>query len=266
MRVRVNEIWKEVAAGTSLFRLKEGLFPTADVFILNSFPVQKDLALQEGDEVVLIERGKRYSSDELNSLLSARHSPGVQEKISQAVVGIAGLGGLGSTAALALARLGIGALVIADFDVVEPSNINRQQYFLRHIGQYKTEALKEMIADIHPGVIVRSHRLKLTPETIPSVFDDVPVIVEALDSADQKEILIRTVLGVWEKTYIISGTGMAGYGPANAIETVYEGRLVLCGDQTSEARQGWGLMAPRVGVCAHHQANAVLRLIMGLDQ
>ena len=187
------------------------------------------------------------------------------------VFGDASLGGpnqfaLLAAAAVALARLGVGTLILADFDVVEPSNINRQHYDLTHIGRLKTLAMKEIIAHIHPGVRVRLHNIRLTRENIPRIFGGVPVIIEALDKASDKEMLIGTVLKELKESYVISGSGMAGYGPSDEIETIHLGKLVICGDQSSEAGEGTGLMAPRVGICAHHQANAALRLILGMDQ
>jgi sulfur carrier protein ThiS adenylyltransferase len=266
MIVTVNEISCEVSQGKTLFQLKQEMAPEADIMILNSSPAEEDCPLKDGDTVVFIQRGRTYEAGELNALLAARHSPGVHEKVSHAVVGIAGLGGLGSTAAVALARLGVGTMILADFDVVEPSNINRQNYFLSHIGRLKTHVMKEIIADIHPGVHVRLHSIRLTRENIPDVFCGASVIIEALDKASEKEMLIETVLREMKESYVISGSGMAGYGPSCEIETVHLGRLIICGDQASEAGRGSGLMAPRVGICAHHQANAALRLILGLDQ
>ncbi|HHH84380.1 MAG TPA: sulfur carrier protein ThiS adenylyltransferase ThiF [Firmicutes bacterium] len=266
MIVTVNEIRQEISEGKTLFQLRKEMAPEADIMILNSCPTEEDFPLREGDIIVFIQRGRHYEGNELNALLAARHSPGVHEKVGRAVVGIAGLGGLGSNAAVALARMGVGTLILADFDVVEPSNINRQHYFLNHIGRFKTEAMKEIIAAVHPGVDVRLHTLRLTRENIPGVFRGASVIIEALDKASEKAAMIETVLKEMKESYVISGSGMAGYGPSNAIETVQLGRLIICGDQMSEAGQDMGLMAPRVGICAHHQANAALRLILGLDQ
>lgn len=266
MTVIVNETRREVAQGTTLFQLRRETAPESDIMILNSSPAEEDRPLKDGDRIVFIQRGRTYEAGELDALLAARHSPGVHEKVSSAVVGIAGLGGLGSTAAVALARLGVGTLVLADFDVVEPSNINRQHYDLTHVGRLKTLAMKEIIANIHPGVRVRLHDIRLTRENIPEIFRGIPVIIEALDKASEKEMFIGTVLRELTESYVISGSGMAGYGPSDEIETVHLGKLIMCGDQASEAGEGSGLMAPRVGICAHHQANAALRLILGLDQ
>jgi sulfur carrier protein ThiS adenylyltransferase len=65
---------------------------------------------------------------------------------------------------------------------------------------------------------------------------------------------------------VVFGSGMAGYGPANSIRSQQvANNLYMCGDGTTAAAPGTGLMAPRVGVAAHHQANAVLRLLLGCD-
>ena len=122
-----------------------------------------DRELREGDRVVFIRRGEVPSADELEGLMVSRHTPGVHAKVKAATVGIAGLGGLGSAIAVALARTGVGCLVLADFDVVEPSNLNRQQYFVDQIGMYKTEALAENLARINPHVRVVTHAVKLSP-------------------------------------------------------------------------------------------------------
>ncbi len=92
------------------------------------------------------------------------------EKLKKATVGIAGLGGLGSTLAVALTRAGIGRLIIADFDKIEPSNLNRQHYFIEQVGQYKVDALTENLQRINPDVKVDGHIIKLTEENIPQIF------------------------------------------------------------------------------------------------
>ena len=141
MQILVNEISMEIAEGTTLFQVRKRCNPGADILIFNGFPVQEDRPLAEGDRVVLIRRGEQPSPEEMEALLVSRHTPGVHQRVREASVGIAGVGGLGSAVAIALARVGIGQLLIADFDVVEPSNLNRQQYFIDQIGLPKVEAL-----------------------------------------------------------------------------------------------------------------------------
>ena len=84
--------------------------------------------------------------------MASRHTPGVHALLKQACVGIAGVGGLGSAVAVSLARIGVGKLIIADFDVVEPSNLNRQQYFVDQLGYFKVDALTENLRRINPYV------------------------------------------------------------------------------------------------------------------
>ena len=130
MQIKVNEISKEVTSGSTLFSLRDQLKPQADVVVLNGALAKDDVVLEDGDCVVLITKGQIPARDELEALMMARHTPGVHDAVKNSTVGIAGLGGLGSAIAIALARVGVGKLVLVDFDVVEPSNLNRQQYFI----------------------------------------------------------------------------------------------------------------------------------------
>ena len=267
MKIRINEQSVEVNHGLSLALLAETHKPGADVLILNGFPAPGGTVLKEGDEVFLIRRGQHPDRDELEGLMAARHTPGVHARLKQSCVGIAGVGGLGSAVAVALARIGVGRIIIADFDVVEPSNLNRQQYFVDQIGYLKVEALTENLKRINPYVTVEPHPLLLTPANIPEIFAPCPVVVEAFDRAEMKAMLVDTVLGEMPHSTIIAASGLAGYGPNNTISTrKVSRRLSLVGDDVSEARPGSGLMAPRVGIAAHHQANQAVRIILGEDQ
>lgn len=267
MKLRINENWVESDSGVTLAKLADQYRPGADVLILNGFPAPAETILQEGDQVFLIRRGQKPDRDELEGLMAARHTPGVHARLKQACVGIAGVGGLGSAVAVALARIGVGRLIIADFDVVEPSNLNRQQYFIDQIGSLKVQALAENLSRINPYVSVESHPLLLTPENIPEIFAPCPVVVEAFDRADMKAMLVDTVLTGLPQTTVVAASGLAGYGPNNTISTRrVSRRLYLVGDSVSEAKPGSGLMAPRVGIAAHHQANQAVRIILGEEQ
>ena len=93
---------------------------------------------------------KRLTKEEIRQALIERHTLPVQERLERARVAIAGLGGLGSNVAFFLARIGVGHLHLIDFDRVDITNLNRQQYFMRHIGMYKTDALREELVQINP--------------------------------------------------------------------------------------------------------------------
>ncbi|MDD5286692.1 MAG: sulfur carrier protein ThiS adenylyltransferase ThiF [Desulfuromonadaceae bacterium] len=267
MKIRINEkpavIEDNLTLGTVAERHKAG----ADVLILNGFPAPADTELNDGDELFLIRRGEVPTEEELEHLMAARHTPGVHAFLKQAVVGIAGVGGLGSAVAVSLARVGIGKLIIADFDVVEPSNLNRQQYFIDQIGRFKVDALAENLKRINPYVALKTHTVMLSADNIPDIFSECTIVVEAFDRADMKAMLVNTVLGSMPKTRVVAASGLAGYGPNNTISTrKVSQRLYLVGDSVSEAKPGSGLMAPRVGIAAAHQANQVVRLILGEEE
>jgi len=261
--VHINEIRRSLPAGTDLALVKRRYKSDADVLVVNGFPADESCVLEDGDRIVLIRRGEKPSLRELEALLTARHSPGVHSRLKKAAVGIAGLGGLGSSVAIALARTGVGTLVLADFDLVEPSNLNRQQYFLEHLGAVKTEALSGLLSRINPYVQVRSHQGTLNPDNIPQIFRDCEVLVECFDRAEEKVMILETAAEKLPDTFLIAASGLAGYGRSNAIRTFRLGeRIFLVGDLVSAARFGHGLMAPRVGIAAHHQANLVVALLM----
>ena len=201
---------------------------------------------------------------EINNVLSMRHTKEVFEKLKNARVAVAGLGGLGSNIALMLARAGVGTLHLIDFDEVDLSNLNRQQYFISHLGMYKTDAIKDEISRINPYINVITDCVKVTDDNIDSLFKDDSVICEAFDNPDCKAMLVNHILETRKDAYIVAASGMSGTEKSNTIITrKITDRFYLCGDETSGAVKGIGLMSPRVTICAAHQANAILRLILG---
>ena len=264
IEIQVNERSVTVEPGATLLNVRDRFKHDADVLILNGFPSNIDVELSDGDRVVLIRRGEVPEAAEFEALLMARSTPGVYEVLHNATVGIAGVGGLGSAIAVALARTGIGRLILADFDVVEPSNLNRQQYFVDQIGMPKVDALKANLTRINPNVRVAVFHGRLDRENISQVFAPVDILVEAFDAPEQKALLVGAFRKHYPAKQLVAGSGMAGYDSANRIVTRRVGKnFYLCGDGESAAAPGNGLMAPRVGVAAHHQANAVLRLLLG---
>jgi sulfur carrier protein ThiS adenylyltransferase len=267
IRIKVNEKEVFIPSTLSLFHLKNQFKPSADLTIYNGFPVTVDSPLKEGDEIVFIQKGKLPSAEEFECLMMARHTPGIHQKIKKSVVGIAGLGGLGSAIAIALARVGVGRLILVDFDVVEPSNLNRQQYFVHQIGMPKTEALRKNIVAINPHVSVQTYQEKLDRNNGERILQEVQVVVEAFDRAEEKAMLINIVSEKMPDKYIVAASGVAGYGDNNEIKTIrFSSKIFIVGDQKTAAQPGVGLMAPRVGIAAHHQANTVLRILLGEEK
>lgn len=208
--------------------------------------------------------GFTISKEELDRAFDERFPVSVKEKLQKASVAIAGLGGLGSNIAVSLARSGVGHLFLVDFDVVDVTNLNRQMYLIPHLGMPKTQALREILSQINPWLDIQTKQIKVTPENVRELFVGWPIVCEAFDRPDQKAMLTGTLLSQCPDTIVVSGNGMAGLGDANNIRTrqMFR-RLYVCGDGETESAPGAGLMAPRVAVCAGHQANKVLQLIIG---
>lgn len=264
MNIIVNENNVTIKDNATAYEVRDSFKKDSDVVILNGFMIKEDFVLKENDKLILIKKGETPSKKELEKLLVARHTPGVHEKIKYACVGIAGLGGLGSNVAVSLARLGIGKLILVDFDIVEPSNLNRQQYLIKHLGMNKTEAMKQLISEINPFIEVEIKNEYVTEENTLSIFEDVDIVVEAFDNSQDKAILVNAILSKKRDKVIVAASGMAGYFSNNTIITKkINDNFYLIGDETHEAKPGCGLMAPRVAIAANHQANTVLRLIMG---
>lgn len=263
--LQVNERDYDFCAGLCLSSLAQRLKPEADVFIVNGFPVPPTTELHDGDRCWLIKRGEHITLDEMEHLLYARHTPGVQAKVKDSVIGIMGLGGLGSVVAGALARIGVGTLLLADYDVVEPSNLNRQQYFVDQIGLKKTEAMRTNLARINPYLRVETFDGELTEDNIPQIFREVAVLVECFDGARMKATALRVALSQLPAVGYVGASGLAGFEENNRIVTQrIRPNVYIVGDGEAEAKPGQGLMAPRVGIAAHHQANQVLRILLGL--
>ena len=202
------------------------------------------------------------TKEEWIKALTERHGNELQQAFSTAVVAICGLGGLGSNIAIALARAGIGKLILIDFDRVDITNLHRQQYKADQIGMYKTDALADNLREIAPYIELEMHTELITEENVVTFLKGADIICEAFDDAECKAMLTNTVLTELRDKYLVAASGMAGMGVTNSIKTRrITSRFYLCGDETSEVSDGIGLVAPRVALCAAHQAHAVLRIL-----
>jgi sulfur carrier protein ThiS adenylyltransferase len=180
------------------------------------------------------------------------------------VVGIAGCGGLGSNCAVALARVGVGKLVIADFDVVEPSNLNRQYFFRDQVGVKKVIALNDNITRIDNDIFVEAHDIFLTHGNIPAIFSGCDVVVEAFDRAEMKQVLLETLIDKMPEMPVVCGVGLAGWGSSEKIGIERHANIYLCGDLNSEVCPDFPPLAPRVGIVANMQANQVMEILLGI--
>lgn len=202
------------------------------------------------------------TKEEWDKALIERHGDKLQKKFSGATVAICGLGGLGSNIAIALARAGIGKLILIDFDHVDITNLHRQQYKANQIGKYKTEALLANLKEIAPYTEIQTYTVRITDDNAKRLLKDADIICEAFDDANDKAMLTNIVLERMPDKYIVAASGMAGLGSANSIHTrKITSRFYLCGDEISDAKDDIGLVSSRVMLCAAHQAHVVLRIL-----
>jgi len=190
----------------------------------------------------------------------------IKSILSTKNVGIAGCGGLGSNCAVALARVGIGKLVLADFDIIEESNLNRQYFFYDQIGKPKVFSLKENILRINPSIKIDEYNIKLSEKEIVDLYKNCDVIVEAFDKAEMKEMIVETVQTFFPEKYLVCGVGLAGWGGNDLIRTERFGNLFIVGDQLNETNEDDPPLAPRVGIVANMMANVVLEILLGKDK
>ncbi len=192
----------------------------------------------------------------------ARHDPRVLAALRGSTVAIAGAGGLGSTVAMSLARAGVGRLIVADFDRIEASNLNRQQYTVRQIGRRKVDALRENLRAAAPFCEVSVRAVRVTARNVRRLFGAADVLVEALDTAGAKRMLIDAWLALHADRPVVAASGVAGYGKNRKLRTRRLGALWVCGDGESRPAPRVSPMAPRVGVVANLQANLVVELLV----
>lgn len=266
MKLTVNGQKMELHCQTA-FQIRGQIGNQSDIVILNGFQIADDCEVTENDTLTIIRKGIMPKKEELESMMVARHTPNVHDKVKKAKVAIAGLGGLGSNIAIMLARIGVGQLLLVDFDIVEPSNLNRQSYYISHLGMRKTIALKKQIEEINPFIKVETQDTRVTEDNVKELFSGYDIICEAFDKPEVKALLVNTALEQLPDIKIVAASGMAGYDSSNLIRTVKPMKnLYICGDFENGAKVGRGLMAPRVQICAGHQANMVLRLLLGIEE
>ena len=204
------------------------------------------------------------SKNEWMDALIARHGLELHKRFSTATVAVCGLGGLGSNIAIALARAGIGKLLLIDFDRVDITNLHRQQYKANQIGRYKAEALAENMSEIAPYTEIQNVTAKITEENFAGLLKDADIVCEAFDNAESKAMIVNGVLEQLTDCYLVTASGMAGMDTPNTIKTRrIMKRFYLCGDEVSDVADTIGMVAPRVMLCAAHQAHTVLRILAG---
>ena len=173
------------------------------------------------------------SENMLRQGLTRYLSPARLEALRAARVGVVGAGGLGSNAVLMLARSGVEHFLLIDDDVVDASNLNRQQFWPRHLGRPKVEALAEL---------VRTCRLRIDAANVDELVARCPLWLEAMDGAADKRLLVEKVMLSGRR--IASASGMGGFGGKPMQKRVL-GNLVLVGDFETDILE-YPPLAPRV--------------------
>ena len=208
-----------------------------------------------------------YSYSEENTYQALRKGLTSEQSqlLQEARVAVVGLGGLGSNVAMWLARLGVGHLLLYDFDKVELSNLNRQYYFLEDVGKYKAEALLTKLQQVNPYGDYQSKVARLTEANLEELLAPAHIICEALDKAEAKAMLVNGVLEKFPDKYLVAASGLAGLEDSASM-TVRQitPRFYLCGDGHSDFHE-LPLCGARVGLCAAQEALTIARLILRLE-
>lgn len=184
-----------------------------------------------------------------------------QEKLKKAKVFVAGTGGLGSPISTYLAIAGVGEIIIADFDCVEKSNLNRQ--FLHHekdIERAKVESAEEKLLSMNPDIKVEAIKEKITDENADSIIPSCDLIIDALDNFDTRHVLNR--LAVKRKIPLVHGA-VSGYrGQAT---TVIPGKTpcLCCIFPDSFKKEVFPVLGTTPGVIGSIQANEAIKYITG---
>ncbi|HQO10452.1 MAG TPA: sulfur carrier protein ThiS adenylyltransferase ThiF [Clostridiales bacterium] len=193
-----------------------------------------------------------------------KNPEGMTDKLSRSVVAVAGCGGIGSNAAVSLVRAGIGELIIADMDIIEASNLNRQYFFADEIGLKKVFTLKSRLNSINQDCRITAYNVEIVREDVKKLFGAADILIEAFDNAESKQWLIEEWASLYPDRPVVSGNGLSGYGNFESIKIRRSGNIYFCGDGTSELADG--LCSARVAIISNIQANLAIELLMKIKE
>ena len=175
-------------------------------------------------------------------------------------IGIGGAGGLGSNCAMMLVRTGFKHLEIIDQDIIDASNLNRQQFYAAEVGLPKVDTLKKRLLDINPEATILIHQTQWHEGNAEKFFKGFDFIVEAFDVTDWKYRFVQYYAPRF--AVIVSGVGMAGLNEKKPMTVKKMGNVYICGDRSTDSAQGHPPMAPRVTQCAAMMAEIILDLTL----
>lgn len=262
MNITYNGQPLTVAEGTLASQvLKEQLIPNDSLCLLNGFAFDSDPILKEGDTLLFVPAHNEPTESQYDALWTARYGPTIYKRLKESHIIICGAGGLGSHIAMSLTRLGIGKLTIIDKDVVDLTNLGRQAYEMSDLGKPKVDALKAILLRINPFIKINALHTTINTANYDEYLHDAPYIMEAFDSPENKAELTNYVMTHYPKSILIGANGVSGYDHPNTVKTkqIFS-NYFQTGDGHSES--SLGLLAPRVMLCAAHQATMLLHLLL----
>lgn len=191
-------------------------------------------------------------------------TPAERAVLEKVRIGVAGAGGLGSNCAMHLVRSGIRHLVVADFDVVGESNLNRQFFFRDQLGMKKVDALKANLLRIDPEADVQAVDVRLDAASTRELFENCDIVVEAFDVVEAKTMILSTLMPLGMR--LVTASGLAGWGKSNAMRVRKMGaNVVVVGDGETGVATDVAPASPRVGIAAAMEANAVVAWLLGKE-
>ena len=191
-------------------------------------------------------------------------TPAERAVLEKVRIGVAGAGGLGSNCAMHLVRSGIRHLVVADFDVVGESNLNRQFFFRDQLGMKKVDALKANLLRIDPEADVQAVDVRLDAASTRELFENCDIVVEAFDVVEAKTMILSTLMPLGMR--LVTASGLAGWGKSNAMRVRKMGaNVVVVGDGETGVATDVAPVSPRVGIAAAMEANAVVAWLLGKE-
>jgi sulfur carrier protein ThiS adenylyltransferase len=173
---------------------------------------------------------------------------------------IVGCGGLGSNVASYLARYGFVNIIVIDFDVVSASNLNRQFYFYDQIGHSKVDALKENLLRISNNINVINIPKKINSSNIDDYLCDAEIILECVDDADVKKMIVNYAFK--KNKVVIAASGICETCVEYPINVYQKAEnFFIVGDGKTDIRNGNIPKAAKVAAVAAYQADLVISFL-----
>lgn len=184
-----------------------------------------------------------------------------QERLKQATIFIAGAGGLGSPIGLYLAAAGVGRLILADYDTVDLSNLNRQVlHGTADLGRRKVDSARRKLEAINPEITIETEAVTIDDNNLPELAGDADGIVDAMDNFGTRYLLNRAAL---QKEIPFFHGGINGF--SGQATTIVPGKTAClrCIFPHPPPQETFPVLGTTAGFIGVVQANEVLRYLLG---